>query len=150
MSSAVTRRDLESSMTDLPELAIATNKVCFILSKARQFDAKEGLTDQDSGSNATDDGMVDVPEDNAGDPVEHELKSFIHDLNVDEQIDLVALVWLGRGHGAIAEWGTLQASARDAHNARTARYLLGMPLLSDYLEEGLSLFGESCAEFDAE
>jgi hypothetical protein len=31
----------------------------------------------------------------------------------------------------------------------TANYLLGMPLVSDYLEEGLSLFGLSCDEFEA-
>ena len=86
----------------------------------------------------------------ASEPVRHELKSLIHDLNGDEQIELVAQAWPGRGDGAIAERGSLQASARDAHNARTARYLLGLPMLSDYLEEGLSLFGETCAEFDAE
>lgn len=137
-------------MTDIPDLAIATRKVCFILSKARQFDGKEGTTDPDSGSNASDDGMVDVLEDDGNDPVEHELRSFIHDLNVDEQIELVALAWLGRGDGTLADWSRLQADARYAHNARTASYLIGMPLLSDYLEEGLSLFGETCEDFEAE
>ncbi|WNJ93527.1 DUF3775 domain-containing protein [Bosea sp. 685] len=137
-------------MTDIPDLAIATRKVCFILSKARQFDEKENVTDPDSGSNASDDGMVDILEDDRSDPVQHELTSFIHDLNVDEQIDLVALAWLGRGDAGIADWSTLQADARHAHNARTAAYLMGLPLLSDYLEEGLSLFGETCEDFEAE
>ncbi|WAC27014.1 DUF3775 domain-containing protein [Ancylobacter sp. SL191] len=137
-------------MTDVPDLAIATRKVCFILSKARQFDGKEGMTDPDSGSNASDDGMIDVLEDDGNDPVQHELRSFINDLDVDEQIELVALAWLGRGDGTIADWSRLQADARYAHNAHTAAYLMGLPLVSDYLEEGLSLFGETCEDFDAE
>lgn len=59
----------------------------------------------------------------------------------DEQIDLVALAWLGRGDGALDDWADLRAEAARAHNNRTAAYLLGMPLLGDYLEEGLSQFG---------
>ncbi|AMJ59679.1 hypothetical protein AXW83_04605 [Bosea sp. PAMC 26642] len=141
---------MENTMTELAELGIATRKVCFILSKARQFDAKEGVTDPGSGSNAIDDGMVDVLEDDRSDPVEQELKSFIQDLDIDEQVDLVALAWLGRGDGAIGDWSRLQSDARYAHNTRTAAYLMGLPLLADYLAEGLSLFGESCEDFDAE
>ncbi|WP_199084374.1 DUF3775 domain-containing protein [Bosea sp. ASV33] len=137
-------------MTHRPDLGIATRKVCFILSKARQFDGKEGVTDPDSGSNASDDGMVDVLEDDRHDPVEHELKRFIHDLDIDEQIELVALAWLGRGDGDLTEWSRLLADARCAHNTRTAAYLMGMPLVSDCLEEGLFLFGETCEDLNPE
>ncbi len=137
-------------MADDPTLEIATEKVCFILQKARQFDAKEGLTDPDSGSNGSDDGMIDVLEDSPADPVQQELVSFINDLDIDEQVQLLALASLGRGDGDLSEWPTLLSDARDAHNKRTASYLLGIPLLSDYLEEGLSLFGETCEDFDAQ
>lgn len=137
-------------MPDIPDLAITTRKVCFILMKARQFDEKEAVTDPQSGSNASDDGMVDILQDDASDPVQHELRSFIHDLDVDEQIELVALAWLGRGDGTIADWSRLQADARYAHNARTAAYLMGMPLVSGHLQEGLSLFGKTCEDFNAE
>jgi hypothetical protein len=87
-----------------------------------------------------------VLEDHADDPVVAELRAAIFALNVDEQVDLVALAWLGRGDGGIDEWDDLRAEAADAHNARTASYLLGMPLLSDYLEEGLSELGISYEE----
>ncbi len=43
--------------------------------------------------------MRSVLENRKDDPVRAELVSFIHDLNEDEQIDLVALSWLGRGDG---------------------------------------------------
>ena len=58
------------------------------------------------------------------------------------------LSWLGRGDGTIDDWGDLRAEATRAHNKRTAAYLLGMPTLGDYLEEGLSQFGRSCEEFE--
>jgi len=72
----------------------------------------------------------------------------IRGLNEDEQIDLVALAWLGRGDGDLDDWQDLRAEAARAHNKRTAEYLLGMPLLGDYLEEALSQFGHSTEEFD--
>jgi hypothetical protein len=37
-----------------------------------------------------------------------------------------------------------------AHNNRTASYLLGTPLLANYLEDALSQFGESCEDLDAD
>jgi hypothetical protein len=130
----------------LPELSIATDKVCFIIAKAREFDVKDVVTDPADGSNPTDDGMVAVLEDHANDPVLQELVSAIHAMSVDERVDLVTLAWLGRGDGTIDEWSALRAEAARLHNNRTASYLLGLPLLSDYLTEGLSQFGESCVE----
>jgi hypothetical protein len=130
----------------LPTLSISTEKVCQIVLKARQFDVKDVASDVDSGSNPTDDGMVDVLEDNNQDPVFRELVAFIGGLSEDEQIDLVALAWLGRGDDTIDEWDKLRAEAARNHNRRTARYLLGLPLLPDFLEDGLSQFGRSCAD----
>jgi hypothetical protein len=92
--------------------------------------------------------MSSVLEDRVDDPVAQELRGFIGALNEDEQIDLVALTWLGRGDGTIADWDELRAEASRAHNKRTATYLLGIPLLADYLEEGLAQFGLSCEEFE--
>ena len=52
----------------MPELSISPEKLAFIIEKAREFDVKEGSSDLDSGSNAADDGMIDVLEDNGRDP----------------------------------------------------------------------------------
>jgi len=134
---------------NVPELAISPEKLCFITVKAHEFDAKDVVTDPDSGSNPTDDAMLSVLEDHTDDPVVAELRGFIGALTEDEQIDLVALTWLGRGDGSLADWPELRAEAARAHNRRTASYLLGIPLLADYLEEGFSQFGRSCEEFEA-
>jgi len=125
----------------IPTLAISPEKVSYIIAKAREFDVKDVVTDPDSGSNAADDAMLSVLEDHKDDPVVAELRAAIFALNVDEQIDLVTLAWLGRGDGGVEDWDDLRAEAARAHNRRTASYLLGIPLLSDYLEEGLSQLG---------
>ena len=125
----------------MPELAISAEKVRFLIEKTRQFDVKEAATDPDSGSNATDDRMVDVLEDDGEDPVVREITGFINAMTEDEQIDLVALMRLGRGDGSIEEWDDLRREAADGGNNRTASYLLGEPLVSDYLAEGLDAFG---------
>ena len=125
----------------MPELAISVEKVGFLIEKMREFDVKEGESDPDSGSNGTDDMMIDVLEDNGDDPVVREITGFINAMTEDEQIDLVALMRLGRGDGGIDEWDELRREAADGHNDDTAGYLLGEPLVSDYLAEGLDAFG---------
>lgn len=136
------------SSEEVPSLSISTEKLCFVIIKAREFEAKDAVTEPDPGSNSSDDAMVSVLEDHDDDPVVQELTDFIQDLNEDEQIDLVALTWLGRGDSDLSGWDDLREEAARAHNKRTASYLLGMPLLPDYLEEALSLFGQSCEEFE--
>ena len=125
-------------MRNFPDLAVSSAKIAAILAKARQIDVKDVVTDPNSGSNASDDAMLSVLEDHADDPVRSELTAIVRGMNEDEQIDLVALAWLGRGDGELGDWNDLRAEAARAHNRRTAEYLLGMPLLSDYLEEALA------------
>ena len=131
-----------------PTLTISSESVCFIIVKAREFDAQDVVTDPDSGSNATDDGVASVLEAHSDDLTQKELVAFINALSEEEQAELVALLWLGRGDGTLEDWDDLRDEAQRQHNNRTAAYLLGEPLLSDHLEEGLSQFGFSCEDFE--
>lgn len=131
-----------------PNLSISPEKVCFLIVKARAFDVKDVATDAGDSSNASDDRMVAMLENSPDNPVAEEIARFVAALNEDEQIDLVTLAWLGRGDGSVAEWDDLRAEASRAHDRRTAQYLLGIPLLADYLEEGLSQLGGSCEEYE--
>jgi hypothetical protein len=124
----------------MPELTVSAEKVAFLIEKTREFDAKEAVTDPASGSNATDDNMIDVLEDDSSDPVAQEITAFVNSLTDEEKTGLVALMRLGRGDEGIEQWEELCREARDTLD-RTARYLLGEPLVSDYLAEGLSAFG---------
>jgi Protein of unknown function (DUF3775) len=131
----------------MPELMISPEKVALIIEKAREYDVKEAASDPDSGSNAADDDMIDVLDDDGQDPVGRELASFIGALNEDEQTDLVSLMWLGRGDGTVDEWEDLRARAAEARSEyrsprrETAHYLLGEPMLGDLLADGLDEFG---------
>jgi Protein of unknown function (DUF3775) len=130
----------------MPELSISAEKVGFLIEKAREFDVKEVASDPDSGSNAADDNMIDVLEDNGNDPVVREIAGFVGALTEDEQIDLIALMRLGRGDATIEEWADLRREAADARDVPTARTLLGEPMLGDFLAGGLDAFGLSWAD----
>ena len=128
-------------MRKIPDLSISPEKVFFIVAKARQFDIK--VTEMELASESSDDGMAHMREDHGNDTDRSELSGFIWGLNEDEQVDLVALTWLGRGDGDLDTWRDLQTEASRAHNNRTGSYLIGTPMLADYLEEALSQFDKS-------
>lgn len=139
--------DTAASDEQGPTLALSPDQVCFIIAKAREFEVKDAVTEPDTGSNAADDDMIAVLEDHPDDPVEQELREFIAALDEDQQIDLVTLAWLGRDDNSAEDWPALREEAARAHRParfHTARYLIGMPLVSEHLEEGLSLLGLSC------
>ena len=147
MQEQLQQTEATANEDELP-LTISPEKVCFIIIKAREFDAKDEVTEPDPGSNPSDDMGVEVLEEHSDDPVVEEITSLINSLSEDEQIDLVALTWLGRDDYSAADWTTVREEAARAHNQRTAEYLLGTPLLGDFLEQGLSMLGYSCEEFE--
>lgn len=129
-----------------PHLDIPTDKLGFIILKAREYDVKESDSDPDEGSNPTDDDNRDVLVEKSDDPVREELLGAIRELSDEERVQLVALAWLGRGTYDLSEWRTALDTARSEHRKRTAEYLLGLPLLGDYLEDGLSMFGDGIVD----
>ena len=132
----------------MPNLNISSEKVCFLIVKAREFDVQDVDTDEESGSNPSDDREIDVLEESADNPVAQEIRVFIAELGEEEKADLIGLMRVGRGDGTMADWSAMRSEGHREHAGRVAAYLMGEPLLSDYLEEGLSQFGFSCAEFE--
>lgn len=126
--------------------AISSEKVCFIIVKAREFDAKVDPVIDEPGDNPTDDNDVEVLADYPDDPVYEELTEFLNSLDEDELIELHALIMLGRGDVDMDAWDEAMQTARDDYDDNIAHRLLEVPLISDYLAEGLSLFGYSCAQ----
>lgn len=133
----------------VPELNVSVEKVCYIIIKAREFDAKVDPVEPDPGSNPADDQERGILEDYADDPTLTELRAAIDDLNDDEIIDVIALAWMGRGDFGKEEWQEARALARERHRRHSATYLVGMPALGDYLEEGLAVLGYSCGDYEA-
>ena len=121
-------------------LEISSDKIGFVILKAREMAAKVAAWDDGA---TTDHDAESILEDFSDDATQAELKEFIRDLNEDEQASLVALAWIGRGSFAPEELDEAVATARAERTNRTEDYLLGMPLLPDYLEEGLDRLGYS-------
>ena len=94
--------------------------------------------DEQSRDSHHHDGLAEEEEE---DLTERELRALINDLNVDEAAELVALAWIGRGDFDGGEFGDAVAEARQRPHRKTAQYLLGMPMLGDWLEDGLEAIG---------
>jgi hypothetical protein len=77
---------------------------------------------------------------------EGELRAFIDRLNEDEQVSLVALMWIGRGSFEPEELDEAKATAAAEATTPTADYLIGTPHLSDHLENGLEALGLSASD----
>ena len=115
--------------------------VRFIIDKSREFHVKEQVTIPEEPLSPSDDWARQILADHADDPSYQEVKSTVDDLEPDQQVTLVALMWLGRGDYDVEEWDGAIENAQDSWNERTAEYLLGTPLVADYLSEGLVALG---------
>ena len=130
------------------DLTIAPDTVRLIVEKARAISAAvnedyddgaehEVELDGDAHDTHHHDGLA---EEETEDQTERELRQIIRELNVDEAAELIALTWIGRGDYEADEFAAAVAEARQ-RNYRPARYLLSMPMLGDWLEEGLEAIG---------
>lgn len=132
---------------------IAVETVCYVIHRAREVMADMDPIDDEPGGHAGDDLMTDdLPEEDDSTTVENpeldDLKEYIDALNEDEQAELVALTWVGRGTYTADDWDEAVEVAHEEHPKRVARYLLSQPLLADELEEGLSEMGFSCEDVE--
>ena len=131
------------------ELSIGPDTVRLFIEKAKALSAAvnddyvdgsehEVELDGHTMDNHHHDGLAEEKSENL---TEEELRELIADLNVDEAAELIALMWIGRGDYEASEWTEVVNEARRRGNRDTAKYLLGMPMLGDWLEEGLEAIG---------
>jgi len=131
--------------SDPVDLAISPAVVSVLIELARQYDLSGADVDEDgedidvedaeeAGHGATADGH---------DATAEELREAIADLNEDEVVDLIALAWVGRGDFDRESWQEARALAGERHRTHSADYLMGMPTLGDFLEEGLAALGHA-------
>jgi hypothetical protein len=128
-------------------LEISPTKVGYVIVKARECAAK--VASWDDGA-TTDHDADSILESFSEDGTRAELKGYIRDMNEDERASLVALAWIGRGSFGPEELDEALETARTEHVNRSEDYLLGMPLLADYLEEGLDKLGYSVEDAEDE
>jgi hypothetical protein len=132
------------------ELTIGPDTVRMLILKARAVGA--GVNDDYAGGRDREVEFVEaevrdihqhdgLAEEEEGDLTAEELRELIDDLNLDEAAELIALMWIGRGDYTADEWPEALAEARQRAERRVSAYLMGMPMLGDWLEEGLEALG---------
>lgn len=132
------------------DLAIDPDTVRLFILKAKAISAAVSH-DYDAGSDhevEIDDQSRDghhhdgLAEEEEEDLTARELSALIDDLNVDEAAELIAMAWVGRGDFDIGEWHDAVAEARSrGRGKRASKYLLGLPMLGNWLEDGLEAIG---------
>ena len=127
----------------MPNLTVPLETLVYIIEKAREFDVEVPPVLTEDGSNPIDDeaGDTTILEDRPDNPTAQELKEALETLNDDQRDEMVALTWVGRGDFTNEDWDEALDAAHERHNGEEARYLMGTPLLADYLEEGASQLG---------
>jgi hypothetical protein len=133
----------------MPELRISTEKVCAFIEAAREVAGKVPSTAGDRTTTGDDSELATIVDDPGQDFYERderrrEMVEFVAGLNVEEQTDLLALIWLGRGDYDLAEWDDALAEAEARIVARDPDYMIGDAALPQYLGDGLEAFGRTC------
>jgi hypothetical protein len=124
-------------------LEISPAKVAHVIIRAREYDAKTGSWEDTLANGFREDDGNSILQNFSGDSTRSELAEFIATLNEDEQASLVAVAWVGRGSFSAEEIDEAIETAKSERVNKTEDYLLGIPLLADYLEEGLDKLGFS-------
>jgi hypothetical protein len=125
-------------------LDVNPDTVCFLISKAREFHAQEEVVLPDVPGSPAEDWGRQALAGHTDDATYQEFKETFADLEPAQQIEVVALLWVGRGDFDIAEWDAAVEEAHDNWTPTTADYLIAHPMLADYLLEGLLLHDYSC------
>lgn len=99
----------------------------------------------EEGRNASDSLVVGMLEDTPDDPTPAELLAALEDLDDDEIVDVLALLWLGRGDHDAGGWREALGDARGARGGRAVRYLLEAPTPGDLLAQELGKLGHPAA-----
>jgi hypothetical protein len=131
-------------------LDIAPEKVAYVIIKAREYAAKVSSWNDNPSEGDAEEDPASILEDFANDPTRAEIAGFIGTLNDDERAYLVALTWIGRGTYEPEELDEAAETARAERPNSTTRYLLEMPLLANYLEEGLEKLGFSVDDIESD
>ena len=127
---------------DGPKPEINTDKVAAIIMMAREFEAPDVGVEADA-SNPIEDGFTSTLTEKGADAGLRDLLGAIEELDEDEQVELVALAWTGRGDFDAAAWPEAMKTARERREGSTARYLSQMETLAENLDNGLAEFGLS-------
>ncbi len=145
MNAADTPRDpMSADSGSKIELDVNPDDVCQLIQLARDYHTQEAVVLPDETSDQDLDMTGLAAEGAPTHPVRDEFRAIVADLEPRQQLELVALLRLGRGDFTVDEWDSRIAESGDAWSGRMVDDLLDQPLLADHLSEGLERLGHSC------
>jgi succinyl-CoA synthetase alpha subunit len=122
-------------------LEISAEKLTYVIAKAREMESGVEGTKGHGSKRAAAGG-------DGRSRARAELAKFIEAMDEDEQCELIALAWIGRGKFTPEEWESALVEARAHLKQPTAAYLVGNPKLAPHLESGLAEFNQTSDGFD--
>ena len=124
------------------ELDINAERLSLLITLAREYDEDVPSDDDEDDENHVGEAIdEELVEEHEYDLAYQELKGALESLSRDELNCVVALVWLGRGTYDQDEFEDALSEASELDPARIPDYLIGTPLLPEYLEEGMTKMG---------
>ncbi len=134
-------------MLNINILNINPQFVCHFLQKAKEFHGKEDVSFPEESLNIeyeTDPSQMLA--NHVEDLTYIEIKEAVDELSYKEKVNLLALMYLGRGDFEPEEWDEALVEAMDNVGNSLTDYLLSHPYLSDYLENALEQLNYACDE----
>lgn len=120
-------------------LEINVDTISNIIKKAREIDIGDEVFNKDNMYVSDESSQLMLAE--YQDNLDYlELKNLINDLEPDQQLDVIALMYIGRGDFDKSEWESALKQASTIPQHKRADYLISKAMLADYLNEGLAIF----------
>ncbi len=120
----------------MAEITLNPEFLQMLILKTRAAWAQVGHISDDEGNLADDESGGLMRGERRG-LSDQELIDLIEDLEPDQQAELVALFWIGRGDLEPEEWDDAISLAYGRHNGSTADYLLSHPHLAAHWDDAL-------------
>ncbi|MEA5445614.1 DUF3775 domain-containing protein [Gammaproteobacteria bacterium AB-CW1] len=130
--------------TEQVSLDVNLDNVCRLIQLARVFHAQEAVVIPEEPGSPSDDWPTQILAAHTGDQSLNEFRSIIDDLDRNQQVEVVALLWMGRGDYEPEDWYSLLSDADAEWTDYTADYLMAHPMLPDHLTDGLDMLGYHC------
>lgn len=128
-------------------LNINPETVCYIILKAKEFQAKEDVNfPENIPESEYEYDWAQILADHPDDLTYIEIEKIIEDSEPDQQVDLLTLMYIGRGDFDGNEWSAVRKEAKNNLAPNLTGYLLSKPLIADYLEKALEFLGYFCEE----
>jgi hypothetical protein len=128
---------------------ISEKSVRHLILLARAYDSKEQVDGFERDDDSAETDAVNTLTTGDNDPIRTQLEDWLSSLDEEAQAELVALYWIGRGDIEGSAFSSAVSEARARRTTPTADYLLGAPLMGDYIELGLDAVIEADVYDDA-